>query len=190
MEQFKRKLETIIDFNVKKINTHWNEDHIKNLERKYAIKISEDYSFCLKHFGNDYIKENYRFIPPENLSTKMKLTHYEIDSFYGLHNDENNFEDKINFYKDVLPTDLIPIADLPGGDLVCIGITSDTQNKIYIWFHDLEGQNLFLVSDSFKSFIMNFKRIHVEGNNLENVTLNLSDELNAFLTRTSKKMKE
>jgi len=189
VEQFKKKLETIIDFDVKEINNSWNEDHIKNLERKYNIKFPQDYSFYLQHYGNDYIKEDYHFIPPEGLSNKIKLTQFEIDSFYGLYNDENNIEDKINFYKDLLPADLIPIADLPGGDLVCIGIKDDTQNKIYIWFHDMDGENIFLVSDSFKSFIMNFKRINVEGNNLENVTLNMSDKLNTFLTNASKKMK-
>ncbi|WP_085990925.1 SMI1/KNR4 family protein [Oceanobacillus senegalensis] len=189
MEQFKKRLETIIDFDVKEINIRWTEDHLNYLERKYNIKLPQDYTFYLQHYGNDYIKEDYHFIPPEGLSNKIKLTPFGVDSFYGLYNDENNMEDKINFYKDLLPADLIPIADLPGGDLVCIGIKDDTQNKIYIWFHEMDGENLYLVSDSFKSFIMNFKRINVEGNNLENVNLNMSDKLNAFLTNASKKMK-
>jgi hypothetical protein len=187
MEQFKNKLETIIDFDVKEINNSWNEDHIKNLESKYNIKLPQDYSFYLQHYGNDYIKEDYYFIPSEGLSNEIKLTQFEIDSFYGLYNDENNIEDKIDFYKNVLPADLIPIADLPGGDLVCIGMKDDTQNEIYIWFHEMDGENIYLASDSFKSFIMNFKRINVEGNNLENVNLNISDKLNAFLTNASKK---
>lgn len=189
MEQFKEKLETIIDFDVKEINNIWNEDHIKSLEIKYNIKLPQDYSFYLQHYGNDYIKEDYHFIPPEGLSNKINLTQFEIDSFYGLYNDENNIEDKINFYKDLLPADLIPIADLPGGDLVCIGIKDDTQNKIYIWFHQMDGENIYLVSDSFKSFIRNFKRINVERNNFENTTLNMSNKLDAFLTNASKKNK-
>ncbi|WP_106495645.1 SMI1/KNR4 family protein [Lentibacillus sp. Marseille-P4043] len=189
MEQFKKKLETIIDFDVKEINNSWNEDHIKNLEGKYNIKLPQDYSFYLQHYGNDYIKEDFYFIPSEGLSNKIKLTQFEIDSFYGLYNDENNIDDKINFYKDLLPADLIPIADLPGGDLVCIGIKDDIQNKIYIWFHEMDGENIYLVSDSFESFIMNFKRINVERNNLENVKLNISDMLNTFLNNASKKMK-
>ncbi|WP_080875215.1 SMI1/KNR4 family protein [Oceanobacillus timonensis] len=137
----------------------------------------------------NYIKEDYHFISSEGLSDKIKLTQFEVDSFYGLYNDENNIEDKINFYKDLLPADLIPIAGLPGGDLVCIGIQDNTQNKIYIWFHEMDGENIYLASDSFKSFIMNFKRINVEGNKLENVNLNMSNKLNEFLTNASKKMK-
>ena len=47
-------------------------------------------------------------------------TQFEIDAIYGLNNDENSIDDKINFYKDILPADLFPVADLPGGDLICM----------------------------------------------------------------------
>ena len=117
----KREIRAIIDFELKEIGKIWNEDQIKNLERKYKIKLPQDYSFYLQHYGNDYIKEDYHFIPSEGLPNKIKLTQFEIDSIYGLYNDENKIDDKINFYKNILPADLFPIADLPGGDLVCIG---------------------------------------------------------------------
>ncbi|WP_080873404.1 hypothetical protein [Oceanobacillus timonensis] len=55
MEQFKKKLETIIDFDVKEIDISWNENHINNLEGKYNIKLPQDYSYYLQHYGNDYI---------------------------------------------------------------------------------------------------------------------------------------
>ncbi len=102
MEQFKRKLETIIDFNVKEFNNNWTEDHIKSLERKYKIKLPIDYSFYLQHYGNDYIKEEYRFIPSEDLSKIMMLEEIEVESFYGLYNDENAIDNKIKLYKDLL----------------------------------------------------------------------------------------
>lgn len=159
MEQFKKKLEAIIDFDIKEINESLDEGHIKNLEEKYKIKLPLDYSFYLQHYGNDYIREDYCFFPSKDLSNKTKQAQFEIDSFYGFYNDENNIVDKINFYKDLLPADFIPIADLPGGDLVCLGTRDDTLNKIYFWFHEMDGNNIYLVSDSFESFIMNFKRI-------------------------------
>lgn len=186
MEQFKKKLEAIIDFDVKEINKSWNEDRIKTLEEKYKIKLPQDYSFYLQHYGNDYIREDYCFIPSKDLSNKIKQAQFEVDSIYGLYNDENNIEDKINFHKDLLPADLIPIADLPGGDLVCIGTKDDKQNKIYIWFHEMDGENVYLISDSFENFIMNFKRTNVEKNKLDNVDLNISNKLNTFLNNASK----
>ena len=42
MEHLKKRLEIIIDFDIKEININWNEDHIKNLERKYNINCSID----------------------------------------------------------------------------------------------------------------------------------------------------
>ena len=130
------------------------------------------------------------FIPSIELSKKIQQTQFEIDSFYGLYNDENNIEDKMNFYKDIIPVDLIPIGDLPGGDLVCLGTKDDKQNKIYFWFHEKDEKNVHLVSDSFKNFIMNFKSINVEKNILDDVELNISNKLNTFLINASKNFKK
>ena len=188
MEQLKKKLEEVIDFDIKEIDQSWNEDEIKTLEENYQLKLPQDYAFYLKHYGNDYIKEDYRFIPSIELPKKIKQTQFEIDSIYGLYNDENNIDNKANFYKDILPTDLFPIADLPGGDLICTGKSNDKRNKIYIWFHEMNGENVFLVSDSFESFIMNFKSIKAITNNLDNVKLSLGDKLNTLLNNASKKI--
>ena len=46
----------------------------------------------------------------------------------------------------------------------------------------MDGENVYLASDSFKNFINNFKSIKVKGKNPDNVNLNLSDKLNALLT--------
>lgn len=190
MEDYKKKLEAIIDFDIKEINKTWNEDDIKSFEEKYKIKLPQDYKFYLQHYGNDYIREAYCFIPSIELSKKIQQTQFEIDSFYGLYNDENNIEDKMNFYKDIIPVDLIPIGDLPGGDLVCLGTKDDKQNKIYFWFHEKDEKNVHLVSDSFKNFIMNFKSINVEKNILDDVELNISNKLNTFLINASKNFKK
>ncbi|MCP3740186.1 SMI1/KNR4 family protein [Rossellomorea sp. BNER] len=187
MEQFKKKLEEIIDFDIKEKEVTWGNDSIKKLEEKYKLKLPQDYVFYLQHFGNDYIREDYRFISTIELPQKIKQTQFEIDSIYGLDNDENKLENKIKFYKDILPADLLPIADLPGGDLVCLGKRDDKQNKIYIWFHEMSGENVYLVAESFENFIKNFKRGKAEKNTLDNVKMKLSGKLNDFLSNASKK---
>ncbi|MED4452849.1 hypothetical protein [Metabacillus fastidiosus] len=63
MEQLKKKLEEIIDFDIKEIDEIWDEDDIKTFEEKYQLKLPQDYAFYLQHYGNDYIREEYRFIP-------------------------------------------------------------------------------------------------------------------------------
>ena len=144
MEEYKNKLEEIIDFEIKDINKTWNEDDIKKFEEKYKIRLPQDYEFYLQHYGNDYIKEAHCFIPSIELSKKIKQTQFEIDSLYGLYNDENNIEDKINLYKDIIPVDLIPVGDLPGGDLVCLGCKRMSDNKINIICEDFDKDNIIL----------------------------------------------
>src|SRR5699024_7685707 len=103
------------------------------------------------------------------------------------YNDENNIDNKIMFYKTLLSSDLIPIADLPGGDLNCIGVKNEIQNKIYIWFHEMNGENIYLISPSFESIILKIKRIRTEKSNLANVKLDMSNKLIALLNNLSKK---
>ncbi|OJD64479.1 SMI1/KNR4 family protein [Bacillus sp. NH11B] len=188
MEKLKMKLDEIIDFDLKEIEKVWDEVEIKTLEEKYSLNFSEDYVFYLKYYGNDYIRGNVRFIPSIELPKIINQNQFEVDAIYGLYNDENNLDDKINSYKNILPDGSFPIADLPGGDLICMGMEGDKYNKIYIWFHEMEGENIFLVSNSFGNFIDNFKKIEAEKNTVGNVKLNLGDKLNAFLNAASKNM--
>lgn len=185
MGKLKMRLDEIIDFDLKEIETFWDEVKIKTLEEKYNLNFSEDYVFYLKYYGNDYIREDVRLIRSIELPEIIKQTQFEIDAIYGLYNDENNLDDKINSYKNILPDELFPIADLPGGDLICMGKKG---NKIYIWFHEMEGENVFLVSDSFRNFIEDFRRIKMGENTVGNVKLNLGDKLNVFLNKASKNM--
>ncbi|TYS59877.1 SMI1/KNR4 family protein [Sutcliffiella horikoshii] len=183
MDKLKAKLEQIIDFDLRDVNTIWNDEEINKIEEKYNIKFPNDYKYYLKNYGNDYIKEDYRLSPPVEIEQIQNISQFEIDSLYGLNNDENNLENKIFSYKEILPDNFIPIADLPGGDLICMG----EEYKIYIWFHDIEGENIFLVSNSFKEFIFNINRIKNEESNINNVKLNLGNKLNAFLNKASNK---
>lgn len=57
MEQLKKKLEEVIDFDIKEIDKIWGEDDIKTLEENYKLKLPQDYEFYLQHYGNDYIKK-------------------------------------------------------------------------------------------------------------------------------------
>ena len=57
-------------------------------------------------------------------------------------------------WADVVMDDVIPIADLPGGDLACM----DKQDgSIWFWFHDREEDNFVMVAESFEEFINGFE---------------------------------
>lgn len=162
------------------------EKDIKELEEKYNIDLPNDYKYYLRHYGNDYIKEEYRFIPSVELSEKTNQSQLELDSIYGLNDDENKIDDKIDFYRDTLPVDLLPIADIPGGNLICIGTKGDKQNNIYLWSHEMSGQNLFHLADSFESFVEGFQKIKGEEDDFGKVKLNMGKKLNSLLNNASK----
>ncbi|MDY0406302.1 SMI1/KNR4 family protein [Virgibacillus sp. 179-BFC.A HS] len=187
MKHLKRKLEGIIDFDIKDEENQWDENKIATFEKKFDLALPDDYAFYLQHYGNDYIRENYRFVPPIDLPEVINQNEFEIDSIFGLYNDENNIENKISFYADILPNELFPIADLPGGDLICMAKRKPTKNNVYIWFHEMSGKNTFLVSDSFQSFINSFAKTKIEENNLNDVKLNFGSKLDKFLSDASEK---
>jgi len=189
MEQLKRKLEEIIDFDMKELNLVRNEDDIKSFEDKYRLELPKDYAFYLQNYGNDYIRDDYRFVPSVELPENIKQKQFELDSIFGLNDDENNINNKIKFYRDILPSSLLPIADLPGGDLVCLGKENSKLDKIYIWFHDMEGNKILLVSNAFNDFINDFRKTKTEKNNLDNVKMNSGNKLSAFLEGASMNVK-
>lgn len=72
---------------------------------------------------------------PANTVDEETLT---VVNFYGLNGDNFDLKLIINRYKDRIPNDLIPIAECPGGDQLCIGINNKAFGKIYYWDHNKE----------------------------------------------------
>jgi cell wall assembly regulator SMI1 len=59
---------------------------------------------------------------------------------------------------DVIPVDcVIPIADDPGGNQICVGIRGDFLGKIYFWVHDEMDEDevrlLIELAPSFEAFV-------------------------------------
>jgi len=121
------------------ITSKYGSNTIKDLE-----KIEEALSFTLpieyKEFLYLYGTLNFNDIEIAfsslDTSNEEPLT---IVNFYGLNgNDYDNLKLIINQYTDRIPDDLIPIAECPGGDQICIGINNKAFGKIYFWDHNKE----------------------------------------------------
>lgn len=52
-----------------------------------------------------------------------------------------------------LPADVIPIADDPFGNAICIGIKGASLGKIYFWDHESAEDSPKFVADSFTEFV-------------------------------------
>lgn len=186
MENLKNKLDEIIDKDMKQNSTVWDLSVIVGIQKKYELSFSNDYVFYLQYYGNDYIKDNYFFKPQKSLKKALNQINFELDSIFGLYDDENNLQKKILFYQDVIPSNLFPIADLPGGDLVCM---NKENNQIYFWIHD-EVEDTYLVAQNFNDFIMQFQFKQTEGIDLNDVELHLSNGLDDLLKKTAEKYRK
>ena len=63
---------------------------------------------------------------------------FTIVNFYSLNGDNFDLKLIINRYKGRIPNNLIPIAECPGDDQLCIGINNKAFGKIYYWDHNKE----------------------------------------------------
>ncbi|WP_088810496.1 MULTISPECIES: SMI1/KNR4 family protein [Listeria] len=183
MDNLKNKLDEIIDTEMKQNPKVWGMDCIEEIEKKYSLVFPTDYAFYLQYYGNDYIKDNYLFTLSDSLEKILNQNSFELDSIFGIDDDLNNLEKKILFYQDIIPSNLFPIADLPGGNLVCM----DKENQqIYFWIHD-EVEDTYLVARNFSEFIMQFQFEQKEQVNLDDIELNLSNDLDDLLKKAAEK---
>ncbi|HLK57118.1 MAG TPA: SMI1/KNR4 family protein [Chthonomonadaceae bacterium] len=85
-----------------------------------------------------------------------------VDWFLGIHEKENdNLLKYYRIYKDRIPSDLLPIAHTPGGNLICLAWKGNTFGKIFYWDHDGEVEegeipdyrNVYMVAGDLESFL-------------------------------------
>jgi len=185
MDKMKMKLDDIIDFTLVKDRKVWDNAEIEAIASKNGMSFSSDYTFFLKYYGNNYIKDDYLYTPTYHFDSNEDA--FDIGGIFGLYEDSNNLENESMSFLGIIPNDLFPIADLHGGDLICMG---KEDCKIYFWYHDKVDENVFLVDDNFESFIMNFHfQDSQNGIDLDKVELNFDSDLDQALRNAAKKYK-
>ena len=162
MERYKIQLETILDDSLKGEKKTWTKEEVEEIAKENDLVLSEEYSFYLQHYGNDYINEGYCFVDSKESALGQKS--YNIDSIFGLYDDVNSINKQAEAYNNIIPQHLFPIAEMPGGDLVCM---DKVNGGISFWFHDMDGNNLFPMADSFQDFILRFDKCEedIQGKN-------------------------
>lgn len=126
-------------------------------ERKIGARLPEEYrQFLIEHNGGK----------PSPCDFKISETEGEdsLHHFYGLHSGPSylNLEQAYKNHKGRVPTTMIPFADDPAGNAICIGIGGNDTGKIFFWDHELEVeeddnepscQNITEISNSFSGFL-------------------------------------
>ena len=75
-------------------------------------------------------------------------------------------------YKDQLPIGIFPIAEMDGGNYLCMS----NNNEVYTWLHDcVEGKDLFLASPSISKFILSIEKMPEEDIDISQIKSEYSD---------------
>lgn len=139
---------------------------IEEVERLTGLSFPSQYKTHLLKFNRGKCHPNiFSFI--EN----GRITHSRVHWFLAIHDDEyDNLKDYIETYKieeKRLPHHILPIADDPFGNLICISCGSSDYGVIYFWDHenevdyeiadDNDYSNLYRIADNFDVFLENLK---------------------------------
>jgi hypothetical protein len=95
------------------------------------------------------------------------LTQSMVDWFFAIYDGEyDNLLENLQIFKidhKRLPTQMLPIAHDPGGNLICISCFGSDSGKVYFWDHEKEVDysiasdddysNLYLIANSFEEFL-------------------------------------
>ena len=85
-----------------------------------------------------------------------------IEFFHNLSEDANHNLIRIKyFYENRIPNNALPIAEILGGDQICMRLTGEDKGAIFYWDHEYEleysrfkvKENLAKISNSFNEFI-------------------------------------
>lgn len=141
-----------------------DDKELSDLETRLKMKLPNDYKkFLLQNNGGIPIPNVFDFIDGDGQNSNS-LVHY----FYAVYNDNghDNLENNYNFFKSErrIPSNILPIAEDPFGNMICISVSGDDYGKVYFWDHELEGQsesydNISLIASSFDEFINNLHEV-------------------------------
>jgi len=138
---------------------------LEQFEALLGTRLPDEYrQFLLQHNGGKPTPSVFMISADEG---DAMLHHV-----YGLHDGPLHIRlDRARqTYLDRMPRSLFPIADDPGGNAICLGISGNERGKVYFWDHEMEAdegdeptfENVYLVAESFASFLKSLKDLPKE----------------------------
>lgn len=154
-KDFIKKCEEIFET---KNTTTIDKQKLEEYENFVGLKLSPEFLYILENYEGAMINEGYGFVS-QQISPFANVEGYETFSeFIGL-NTKYDLLRTYDMYKEQLPSGIYPIAEMDGGNFICIS----QDEKIYIWLHEcIEQDGLFLVNTSLEKFILSMEKMPME----------------------------
>ncbi len=130
---------------------------IEAVEKRYGVNIPDVLKEFLTTNIYEYVADDWWFPVIEDCPVLDDSRLCFLDNLYSL----RGFADRVGDFVEMWCDDVMPFADVPGGDYACIGVKADNFGKIYLLAHDDENKELplYLVADSFDDFILSFRYV-------------------------------
>lgn len=129
-------------------------EKLVEFEEQLNVTLPEDYRNYLIQYNGGLPKTNHFCIKSEGGDSR-------IHHVYGLNvgPDFQRLDLMFKIYTGRVSKSVLPIADDPFGNLICIGINNDIYGKIYFWDHEKEHnyndtQQMEELSTSFTDFLL------------------------------------
>lgn len=107
---------------------------ITDFESRMSVQLPEKFKrFLLKWNGGSPEPSLFNISSEQGTSV--------LNMFNGIGDMYDNLEKVIDIYEFRLPDGFIPIGDDPAGNIICLGINSPYNEKIYYWDHEQESDN-------------------------------------------------
>jgi SMI1-KNR4 cell-wall len=139
-----------------------SQNEILELETKIRVPLPGTYKDFLMQYNGGKPEPN-EFIYVENSHEKYAI----LQRFLGI--SERSYSNLYGYietfkeHEERIPSNLIPIAHDPGGNLICISVMGEDIGKVYFWERDGEADidggevadysNVYWIADSFTDFI-------------------------------------
>jgi hypothetical protein len=133
-------------------NRKLTKEEVEQFEKNNNIKLTEKYkNFLLRWNGGSPEPCLFDISKEQGASV--------LNEFNGIDAEYNDLEEVIDIYEFRLPEGFIPIADDPGGNVICLGTKAPYGDHIYFWDHEQESDtpddmsNMYFLASDIDEFL-------------------------------------
>jgi cell wall assembly regulator SMI1 len=126
-------------------------------EKRLGLTFPEEYrAFLLKHNGGRPTPREFNFLDPDGVPSNSLINFFL--AIYDGTIDNLEISYRTFTLKERMPANIVPIANDPFGNQICISVAGEDIGKVYFWDHEREPdepsyENLSLIADSFNEFL-------------------------------------
>lgn len=140
------------------------EERLRDYEAAIGEELPSDYRGFINYAGAPLSMKNIVCFHPKQASPwDDESGVQEVSVFYGFGQGLDALERAYAVFGGGMPLSMIPIANAPFGNQICLGISGDERGRVYFWDKDDEREitgdrvndfgNLYLIANSFSEFV-------------------------------------